>query len=100
MEPRVSYTQLAPAAGKLGRELGDHVHGGALDTSRLEFVPARTLQRTGCAYGSDAREWADLRVAIVAMNAWNRIGVAIRPLPGSYQQSAEDPSRAEDIGVA
>jgi alkylhydroperoxidase family enzyme len=100
MEPRVSYAHLAPAPVKLERELGALVHGGALETSLLELVLTRTLQLNGCAYGFDAREWAALSMAIIAANSWNRMAVAFSPLPGSYQRSAEDASRARDIGVA
>ena len=100
MEPRVSYAHLAPTAVKLVRELGGQVHGGALETPPLELVPTRTLQLNGCAYCSDAREWAARSMAVIGVNPRNRIAVAFRPLPVSYQQSAEHASRAWDVGVA
>jgi len=33
------------------------------------------------------KELADLTFAIVAINGWNRLAIAFRPVPGSYQPS-------------
>jgi len=35
------------------------------------------------------RELVDLTMAIVAINSWNRMAVAFRPIPGSYQRAAK-----------
>ena len=34
------------------------------------------------------RELVDLTVAVAAINAWNRLGIALRTVPGNYQPAA------------
>ena len=46
------------------------------------------------------RELVDLTMAIVAINSWNRMAVAFRPVPGSYQRSAREGAQREKAGVA
>ncbi|MEZ4377212.1 MAG: carboxymuconolactone decarboxylase family protein [Gemmatimonadales bacterium] len=46
----------------------------------------------------DERELVDLTVAIVAINGWNRMAVAFRPVPGSYQRREPDTSGAGEDG--
>ena len=48
----------------------DHVPDAAYEQARSQF---------------SEKELVDLTVAIVAINGWNRIAIAFRPVPGSYQ---------------
>ena len=105
--PRLSAAQLAPAAYRAMVAFDDAVE---LDPTLRELVRIRASQLNGCAYcldmhTKDARhlgeggvpdaiwdeatqhfegaELAQLLWAIVAINAWNRIGVATRLVPES-----------------
>ncbi len=46
------------------------------------------------------RELVDLTMAIVAINCWNRMAVAFRTVPGSYQRSAKGGGERGKAGVA
>ncbi|MGH9671574.1 MAG: carboxymuconolactone decarboxylase family protein [Bryobacteraceae bacterium] len=41
------------------------------------------------------KELVDLTLALVAINAWNRLGISFRTVPGTYQPRAHAPAGAE-----
>lgn len=47
----------------------------------------------------DEKGLVDLTIAVVAINGWNRLAVAFRTVPGSYQPAAS-PERAEGKSAA
>ena len=51
-----------------------------------DHVPDEVFERAR-RYFSD-RELTDLTLAVVAINAWNRLAIAFRAVPGSYQRTA------------
>ncbi|MGC8539143.1 MAG: hypothetical protein ACP5QA_00780 [Phycisphaerae bacterium] len=46
---------------------------------------------TPFAYIFTEKEMIDLTMAIVAINAWNRLAIAFRSVPGTYQLKKADP---------
>ena len=50
------------------------------------------------------KELADLTLAIISINGWNRLNVAFRTVPGDYKprkhQTAESISQATKVGIA
>jgi alkylhydroperoxidase family enzyme len=68
-------------------------------TCLIDLANLRASQINGCAYVTDdvyprvhkvfnERELADLTLAIVAINGWNRLNIALRTVPGTYQPAA------------
>ena len=51
-----------------------------------DHVPDEVFERAR-QYFSE-RELIDLTLAVVAINAWNRLSIAFRAVPGSYQRAA------------
>ncbi|MEZ4585413.1 MAG: carboxymuconolactone decarboxylase family protein [Gemmatimonadales bacterium] len=45
------------------------------------------------------RELVDLTIAIVAINGWNRMAIAFRSVPGSYQRTPPGQSGGEQMEV-
>ena len=42
----------------------------------------------------DDAELADLTLAVVAINGWNRLSIAFRTVPGTYKAAAHAPPEA------
>lgn len=55
------------------RVAGEHVPDAIFETARSQFNEA---------------ELVDLTLAVVAINGWNRLNIAFRTVPGSYQPGA------------
>ena len=51
-----------------------------------DHVPDEVFERARRQFGE--RELADLTLAVIAINAWNRLAIAFRAVPGSYQRKA------------
>lgn len=51
-----------------------------------DHVPDNVFERTRQHFSE--RELADLTLAVIAINAWNRLAIAFRAVPGSYQRPA------------
>ena len=51
-----------------------------------DHVPDEVFERTRRQFSE--RELADLTLAVIAINAWNRLAIAFRAVPGSYQRKA------------
>ncbi len=51
-----------------------------------DHVPDEVFERTRRHFSE--RELADLTLAVIAINAWNRLAIAFRAVPGSYQRKA------------
>jgi AhpD family alkylhydroperoxidase len=51
-----------------------------------DHVPDEVFERTRRHFSE--RELADLTLAVIAINAWNRLSIAFRAVPGSYQRKA------------
>jgi AhpD family alkylhydroperoxidase len=60
----------------------------ALTLIAANHVPDELYERTRREFGET--ELADLTLAVVAINAWNRIAISFRAEPGSYQPSHGD----------
>jgi hypothetical protein len=58
----------------------DHVPDGVYETARQHF---------------DEKELIDLTAAIVAINGWNRLAIAFRTVPGSFQIGKPSPGDRE-----
>ena len=54
----------------------DHVPDAVYDDARAQF---------------NEKELADLTLAIAAINAWNRLSIAARLTPGTYQPAPAEP---------
>ena len=62
----------------------DHVPDAAYDDARAQF---------------NEKELADLTLAIAAINAWNRLSIAARLAPGTYQPAPAEPGAVGAPGV-
>jgi hypothetical protein len=51
-----------------------------------DHVPDEIFERARQHFSE--RELIDLTLAVVAINAWNRLSIAFRAVPGSYQRQA------------
>jgi AhpD family alkylhydroperoxidase len=51
-----------------------------------DHVPDEIFERTRRHFSE--RELIDLTLAVIAINAWNRLSIAFRAVPGSYQRPA------------
>lgn len=60
-------------------------------------VPDEVYQQARQYFGE--KELVDLTIAVVAINGWNRLAVAFRTVPGSYQPAAS-PDRADGKSAA
>lgn len=70
-------------------------------TEAVTLVAGRTISDSDYAAVReqfDECELVDLTVAIVAINGWNRMAVAFRPVPGSYQHREPDTPGAGEGG--
>jgi AhpD family alkylhydroperoxidase len=45
------------------------------------------------------KELADLTVAVATINAWNRLAIASRTVPGSYKPGAHQPAKPQEPAV-
>ncbi len=151
MQPRLSYSKIAPGGYRAMSALEEYVRSSGLEPLLLELVRLRASQINGCAYCIDmhtkdargageseqrlyllsawrespfysdreraALEWTEavtlvsethvpddvyerartqfqpeelvnLTLAIAAINTWNRMSIAFRAVPGSYQPAA------------
>jgi len=70
MQARVEYWKVAPDG---------HVPDDVYELARRHF---------------NERELVDLTMAVVAINAWNRLAISFRQVPGSYRPATR-PQRAE-----
>ena len=70
MQARVEYWKVAPDG---------HVPDDVYELARRHF---------------NKRELVDLTMAVVAINAWNRLAISFRQVPGSYRPATR-PQRAE-----
>jgi len=62
----------------------DHVPDAVYDDARAQF---------------NEKELADLTLAIAAINAWNRLSIAARLTPGTYQPAPAEPAVVGAPGV-
>ena len=62
----------------------DHVPDAVYDDARAQF---------------NEKELADLRLAIAAINAWNRLSIAARLTPGTCQPAPAEPGAVGAPGV-
>jgi len=62
----------------------DHVPDTVYDLARQQFTD---------------KELADLTLAIVAINGWNRLAIAFRAVPGTFQVQVP-PKVGDEVGVA
>ena len=60
-------------------------------------VPDEVYEQARQSFGE--KELVDLTMAVVAINGWNRLAVAFRTVPGSYQPAAS-PDRGEEKSAA
>jgi AhpD family alkylhydroperoxidase len=62
----------------------------ALTLVREGHVPDAVFQEARAAFSE--QELMDLTMAVVAINGWNRIAIAFRAVPGTYQPPARKPA--------
>lgn len=91
MRTRLKLARVAPQAQQTMRVLQDYVNNTGLEKSLLELVKLRASYIKGCAYcvdmhAKDAREFGEM--AIISINAWNRLAVPFRSEVGSYKPVA------------
>ena len=95
MKPRLSYAKAAPGAYEAMDALERYLKDCGLDQRLLMLVQLRASQINGCAYCLDMhwkdlvaageKELCDLTLAVATINAWNRLSIAARTVPGAYQ---------------
>ena len=117
MAPRLDYGKAAPGVYDAMDPLDQYLAACSLEAELLHLVRLRASQMNGCAYCIDMhwkdaraageteqrlyglsawrecpfyseRELADLTLAITTINAWNRLSIAARLVPGRYQPAA------------
>jgi len=96
MHPRIDYRKFAPEALKALLAMEDYLSKCGLEHSLLHMLKLRASQINGCAFCIDMH-WKDARAAgeseqrlyglnaISTINAWNRIAISLRAVPGRYQ---------------
>jgi len=83
--------------------LEKYLHNSSVEEHPLHLIQLRASQINGCAYCLDmhwkdlraigaSEELADLTLAVATINAWNRLSIAGRTTPGSYQPAARTPA--------
>ncbi len=75
MQPRISYSDVAPGAAQAMMSLENYVHHSGLERSLIELVKMRASQINGCAYcidmhSKDARAAGESEQRLYALNAW------------------------------
>lgn len=77
------------------------------ERAALAYTEAVTALRAGgisdevydaAAVYFDERELVALTMAVVAINAWNRLAITFRAEPGSYKPGTAAPARSDDAG--
>ncbi len=76
MEPRLSYTKVAPGAYTVMSQLQRYVDNSGLEKSLLELVKLRASQINGCAYcidmhTKDARANGETEQRLYGLSAWH-----------------------------
>jgi AhpD family alkylhydroperoxidase len=91
MKERIQYMKVAPGAYKAMLGLEQYLHESGLEASLLHLIKLRASQINGCAYCLDmhwkdpkAKQLADLTVAEATINAWNRLAISARTMPGTH----------------
>ena len=104
MKPRPHYAKAAPGVYEAMDALDQYLQGCGLEEPLLHLARLRASQINGCAYCLDVhwkdlratvyeevrphfseKELCDLTLAVAAINAWNRLSISARLVPGVYQ---------------
>ena len=96
-ESRIDYKTVAPQAIQALWAVEQYARGCQLEPALLELVKLRAsmIGALGQAlamvlYGFarehfDERQLVDLTMVIIAINSWNRLAIAFRAVPGTYE---------------
>ena len=82
MKPRLDYGKAAPGVYDAMDGLDQYLSKCGLEESLLHLVRLRAWTHF------TEKEMADLTLALAAINAWNRLSIAGRLVPGAYQPAA------------
>ncbi|HLX28348.1 MAG TPA: hypothetical protein VKV24_07675 [Casimicrobiaceae bacterium] len=93
MEPRLDLSAVSPGTIKPLLDIEAYLAKSGLEPSLLNLVKMPRVAETHApddVYREaraqfSAQELADLTLAIVAINGWNRIAIGFRSVPGTYQ---------------
>jgi alkylhydroperoxidase family enzyme len=89
MEARIDYRQFSSEALQGMLAIEKYLSGCGLDHKLMHVLKLRASQLNGCAYSLDMhfseKEIVDLTYVAATINAWNRIAIALRAVPGRYK---------------
>lgn len=88
MKPRLHYAKAAPGVYEAMDALDQYLQGCGLEESLLHLARLRASQING--YEGvrphfSEKELCALTLAVAAINAWNRLSISARLVPGVYQ---------------
>jgi AhpD family alkylhydroperoxidase len=93
MTPRIDFQKTNPKPTQLLLAIEGYLKECGLDHGLLHLIKMRASQINGCAYcldmhSKDARAAGESEQRLYALNAWNRLCISLRAVPGTYQPPA------------